>query len=29
MFVDDDRINLMADLHSEADLSECCVPVGG
>ena len=26
--LDDDRINLAADLHREADLSEWCAPVG-
>ena len=28
MLVDDNKIDLLADLHTEADLGEGCVPVG-
>ena len=29
LLVDDNKLDLMADLHTEADLGEGCVPVGG
>ena len=29
LLVDDNKLDLLADLHTEADLGEGCVPVGG
>ena len=29
LLVDDNKFELLADLHTEADLGEGCVPVGG
>ena len=29
LLIDDNKPDLMADLHTEADLGERCVPVGG
>jgi len=29
LLVDDNKIDLVVDLHAEADLGEGCVPVGG
>ena len=29
LLVDDNKLDLLADLHTEADLGEGCVPIGG